>query len=369
MIASAKVAPKPTITAVMCRNGRRRSCNRDAAGVIRRRRTISTAQSPPRPGARSSPSPAAANQAPTESRLGRAAGRSRSAVAGARSPRPAISATTAKQRRGQVGDHGRRQRGRGCSRRLTRAARARPRCARRSLPPPRSPPARGRTPSTGLQPSFAAAIASTPEPVPRSRERRPRRACSRLSSSSSSRHSRVVAWAPVPKARPGSIDDVDRTSHRARSQEGRSQIRPPTSSGLWKSLPAVGPVVGDLRRLDLDQPARRPPPRASRGRAARPRRRRSRTRRSPSPGSSSTPFGRQHASSASTSSAARRRQRTASRITGAAISRRRGGRARRSPRPARSRGSRCSSVSSRRAAISRCSSLRLVGTTTLKRRR
>ena len=53
---------------------------------------------------------------------------------------------------------------------------------------------------TGSKPSLAAAIASTPEPQPRSTND-PRGS----SSSISSRHIRVVGCDPVPNAWPGSI--------------------------------------------------------------------------------------------------------------------------------------------------------------------
>ena len=55
----------------------------------------------------------------------------------------------------------------------------------------------------GPKPSFAAAIASTPEPVPQS-ARAPRAPPASASSRSSSRHILVVGWAPVPNAWPGS---------------------------------------------------------------------------------------------------------------------------------------------------------------------
>ena len=61
---------------------------------------------------------------------------------------------------------------------------------------------------TGAKPSFAAATESTPEPQPTS---------SRLAGSTScrsSRQSRVVACAPVPNARPGSITTATRTGRR-----------------------------------------------------------------------------------------------------------------------------------------------------------
>ena len=93
------------------------------------------------------------------------------------------------------------------------------------------------------------------------------------------RQSRVVGWAPVPKARPGSTTRSIAPS-RGSSQEGRSQSRSPTSSGLWKSCQrsaqSSGTSVGD----HLDQAVAGRRPRSRPARAARPRRRRSRTRRS-----------------------------------------------------------------------------------------
>ena len=70
----------------------------------------------------------------------------------------------------------------------------------------------------------------------------------------------MVAWAPVPNARPGSITTSIRSAPSApvpaaasASQEGRTTSQSPTMHGFVEVAPAVGPVVGDLGRLDLDQ--------------------------------------------------------------------------------------------------------------------
>ena len=71
----------------------------------------------------------------------------------------------------------------------------------------------------GSKPSFAAAIESTPEPQPTS---------SRLAGSAScrkSRQRRVVACAPVPNARPGSITTGTRSAG-GDSHGGPTQSRP-----------------------------------------------------------------------------------------------------------------------------------------------
>ena len=95
------------------------------------------------------------------------------------------------------------------------------------------------TATSGAKPSFAAAIASTPEPQPRSANEPPG---SRSSISSSD--SFVVGCAPVPNAWPGSTTRSSAPG-RGGAQGGRTHSRPPTSTGSWNSLPALGPVVGD----------------------------------------------------------------------------------------------------------------------------
>src|SRR5213595_3147498 len=78
-------------------------------------------------------------------------------------------------------------------------------------------------------PSRAAAIASTPEPVPRSISRRG--AVRAISDSSRSRHPSVLGCWPVPKARPGSIAITTRPFAGGRSQGGAISRRLPTGSG------------------------------------------------------------------------------------------------------------------------------------------
>ena len=158
----------------------------------------------------------------------------------------------------------------------------------------------------------------------------------------------------------GVDDDVDRALA-GRLPGGAQPEALADQERLVEVAPAVGPVVGDLGRADLDPARARPPRRARPARAARPRRRRSRTRRSPGrapPRPRSAP-----ARSARRAPArrARAQQRTASRIKPKA-------RRTRLNRPSPRRGPRFSgsSDSSRRSASSRCSSLRLVGTTTSK---
>src|SRR5881628_1383984 len=78
-------------------------------------------------------------------------------------------------------------------------------------------------------PSRAAAIASTPEPVPRSIRRRG--AVRAISDSSRSRHPSVLGCCPVPKARPGSIAITRRPFAGGWSQGGAINRRLPTGSG------------------------------------------------------------------------------------------------------------------------------------------
>ena len=105
-------------------------------------------------------------------------------------------------------------------------------------------------PSTGANPRRAAAIASTPEPVPTS-SNGPAGDSLSASSNSSSRHSRVVACPPVPNACPGSITISCTPPSRsavASSQGGRTcragtRVPPPAvprgasiSTGRWNRL-------------------------------------------------------------------------------------------------------------------------------------
>ena len=142
------------------------------------------------------------------------------------------------------------------------AARARPRWRGRSRRPPRAPPARGRRRRPGRSPASRPRSRARPSPCPSRRGRRGRPRAS-ASSSSSSRHILVVGWAPVPNAWPGSTT-MSIAPARASAHEGRTQRRPPTSSGWWKSCQrsaqssgiSVGgdrhqPVAGD--RLEVRQ--------------------------------------------------------------------------------------------------------------------
>ena len=83
------------------------------------------------------------------------------------------------------------------------------------------------TATTGAKPSTAAAIATTPEPQPISRM-----LCGSISATSS-RHRRVVACAPVPNARPGSMT-TGTTSPGGRSHGGPIHSGP-TRTGRWNS--------------------------------------------------------------------------------------------------------------------------------------
>ena len=158
--------------------------------------------------------------------------------------------------------------------------RARRRWPRRSRAPPRAPPASVSTPRTGPQPSLAAAIASTPEPVPRSTSV-PRAPPSSASSSSSSTHIRVVGWAPVPNACPGSTTTDDlRPSCAVVLLPGRPDRRRGRRSrtGSWKSRQRSAQSSGISSRGDLDRLVAGQRPRPTPGRGPRPVRRRSRTR-------------------------------------------------------------------------------------------
>ena len=133
---------------------------------------------------------------------------------------------------------------------VARLARRR-RWRRRCRASPRRDSCSWSRPRTGCQPSLRAAIASTPEPQPRSSER----AGGRPSSSSASRHSRVVSCAPVPNACAGSIDDVEQAGvARGASAPRRAHVQPLADRHRpVEAAPALGPVVGDLGRRDLDE--------------------------------------------------------------------------------------------------------------------
>ena len=88
------------------------------------------------------------------------------------------------------------------------------------------------TASTAAAPQhFAAAIASTPVPLPASRPRRPRRS----SSSSASVIRYVVAWWPVPNDMRGMMTTSADASAAGAWNGARISSRPSMSTG-WKSL-------------------------------------------------------------------------------------------------------------------------------------
>ena len=108
---------------------------------------------------------------------------------------------------------------------------------------------------TGAKPSLAAAIASTPEPVPRSSSG-PLASPARASSTSSSRHSRVVACEPGAERLTGVDHDVDQVRVGSGRMPGRAHVeRPGDLDGAVEGAPARGPVVGDLAGRDLDERA------------------------------------------------------------------------------------------------------------------
>ena len=177
----------------------------------------------------------------------------------------------------------------------------------------------------------------------------------------------MVGWAPVPKAWPGSTTRSTAPS-RGGSQDGRSQSRSPTSSGLWKSRQRSAQSSGisvELtstrpspdRRVDLAQlrqlalaavdrvldvaRARAPP----------------RPRWAPAPSARPGPARPARACSGPRAGSLTRRGPSAEGAADAAED------ALALPRLEVVRPRACSS---RRSAISRCSSLRLVGTMTLK---
>ena len=131
----------------------------------------------------------------------------------------------------------------------------------------------------------------------RAARRRARAAARGTASSSRARRSRTPArdrrrrYCPATSsASPPGVPGRRRTG----SHEGRTTIRPPaTATGSVEVAPAVGPVVGDLGRADLDQARRRPPPPGRGAPGSRRAGRRSRTRPTRRPRSSSTPPGRQ----------------------------------------------------------------------------
>src|SRR5215207_4026142 len=112
-------------------------------------------------------------------------------------------------------------------------------------------------PVTGPQPSLAAAIASTPEPVPQSASG-PDASPAFSSSIRSVRERRVVGWPPVPKARPGSTTTSIRPSWGSH-QDGRTPTLPATSIGRWKSAQRSAQSSG----TEVVVTSTRPPPAAA----------------------------------------------------------------------------------------------------------
>src|SRR4051794_40561466 len=166
---------------------------------------------------------------------------------------------------------------------------------------------------TGEKPSFDAAIASTPDPQPRSQNEPPG-----SSSSSSSRHSRVVGWVPVPNAWPGSITTSWTPGRTAGcSHGGRTYSRPPSRSGTWKRFQRSAQSSGTSSpRTSTRVPATSAAPSGSDGSS--PGEPYSAYSTQPSPSTCSTPAGVSSSSAASTCSADSRGARTARRITASA---------------------------------------------------
>ena len=190
-----------------------------------------------------------------------------------------------------TGDHDARDAHRATARRPRAAAAARSRFAATTAPPAparcagRTAAPRSATPLTAAfsrvastaagskssattsdQPSCAATIASTPEPQPRSTNE----PAAPASSSSSSRHSRVVACAPVPNACARVDHDVERRSSPGGSHGGRTVSRVAEHQRPVELAPALGPVVGDLGRRSPRRARRRRPPAGRAAPAARP---------------------------------------------------------------------------------------------------
>ena len=117
--------------------------------------------------------------------------------------------------------------------------------------------ARGRRRRPGAQPSLAAAIASTPEPQPRSMTTRRRRGSRLLEQQLQAQPRRVRAR----RCRtPGRVDDEVHQVGRApaRATAAARAASPPISTGWWNVAPAVGPVVGDLGGRRPRRARRRP---------------------------------------------------------------------------------------------------------------
>ena len=222
------------------------------------------------------------------------------------------------------------------------------------VPPP--PPARS-------PPRSPARSRAWPPRSPARPSRSPGRRTSRRgsSSSSSSSDSRVVGWAPVPNAWPGSMHQVDDAGLAGRRRPRRAHPQPPAHQHRRvEPLPALGPVVGHLACRSPSRARRPPRPRPRPARAARPARRRRRTPPRHRQSTCSTPAGASSSSAASTSSPAAAGARTASRISAAP-----GARARTATRPRPGAGCPRSGCRAAPRSSSRWRRSRLRGITTL----
>ena len=162
--------------------------------------------------------------------------------------------------------------------RAARAARRRtsPTCAStrsRGPSPPR--PRRPRCATTGDQPSYAAAIASTPEPQPQVGER--------AAGAARAAARGTCAWSRASRARRLPRDRSRRHGRprRPAPSTGAGRAAVADEYGLVKALPAVDPVDRDLRRDDLERLLARPPAPEARGSRRERRTRRTRRRRRP----------------------------------------------------------------------------------------
>ena len=210
---------------------------------------------------------------------------------------------------------------------------------------------------TGENPSFAAARASTPDPVPQSASAP--LCLPRLGELDQAARG-TSAWSGAPPSRrPAQGPPRDQSSRPAAPpREGRTQDPIADEHRLVEVLPAVGPVVRDLLGGDLHETSPPPSPRDRGARGACRSRRRSRTRPSrflpvprPRPGASWTPRSASTRSARSGAAPNRQGGSTEGAADAAEEARRRAAGARLSG----------SSVSSSCSASSRCSSLRLVG--------
>ena len=238
----------------------RSSAAHSPLGAPRRSRAARARRTPPRP-RRASCGEQAARDQRARRRAGEAVGRDAAAAAGAAGWRATVGAP-----------------GAGPSRRRSwrRTSTSTPLTARVVARRLRRRAGSWSTPSTGAQPSLAAAIASTPEPQPRSTSGPPGSSVEQQLEAQPRRRVRAGA------ERLAGVDhDLDAAPSRRvrRPTAGARAARPPTSTGWWNARQRVGPVVGDLASSRRRRARRRPPPAGRAARAARPARRRPRTRR------------------------------------------------------------------------------------------